>query len=215
MVRVKLSKQRLEGLGYFERWRPGRKPPTCPIARTSSWTWRKRTPAICPWARGSAPWIRWSASRNTTRATSRHRWFRGGGQKLRLRATVGTERQDYELTFIEPWFLESQAAVEASICFIVTMPSSARMTSITRARGGARFSLERALGSDFLRGGVSYYAARMWVLPCPTAPTSPRATCRTIFWIRVGHHILSTWGPHWLTTPATASGCPTKASAPR
>ena len=31
--------------------------------------------------------------------------FRGGGQKLRLRVTVGTVRQDYELTFIEPWFL--------------------------------------------------------------------------------------------------------------
>ena len=31
--------------------------------------------------------------------------FAGGGQKFRLRITVGTERQDYEMTFIEPWFL--------------------------------------------------------------------------------------------------------------
>lgn len=31
--------------------------------------------------------------------------FVGGGQKLRLRAEVGSERQDYVLSFTEPWFL--------------------------------------------------------------------------------------------------------------
>ena len=30
-------------------------------------------------------------------------WFQGGGQKLRLRAQFGARREDYELTFIEPW----------------------------------------------------------------------------------------------------------------
>lgn len=32
--------------------------------------------------------------------------FTGGGQKARLRASVGTERQDYQLIFEEPWFLD-------------------------------------------------------------------------------------------------------------
>jgi outer membrane protein insertion porin family len=31
--------------------------------------------------------------------------FTGGGQKLRLRVQLGTERQDYLLSFVEPWFL--------------------------------------------------------------------------------------------------------------
>ena len=31
--------------------------------------------------------------------------FTGGGQKFRLRVQLGTQRQDYELSFIEPWFL--------------------------------------------------------------------------------------------------------------
>ncbi len=32
--------------------------------------------------------------------------FSGGGQKLTLRAQAGTKRNDLELTFIEPWFLD-------------------------------------------------------------------------------------------------------------
>ncbi len=32
-------------------------------------------------------------------------YFTGGGQKVRLRAQLGTERTDYEISFVEPWFL--------------------------------------------------------------------------------------------------------------
>lgn len=32
-------------------------------------------------------------------------YFTGGGQKIRLRAQLGTQRQDYEISFVEPWFL--------------------------------------------------------------------------------------------------------------
>lgn len=32
-------------------------------------------------------------------------YFTGGGQKLRLRAQLGTERADYQISFVEPWFL--------------------------------------------------------------------------------------------------------------
>ncbi|HKI69524.1 MAG TPA: POTRA domain-containing protein, partial [Verrucomicrobiae bacterium] len=31
--------------------------------------------------------------------------FTGGGQKIRLRVQLGTQRQDYEVQFVEPWFL--------------------------------------------------------------------------------------------------------------
>lgn len=37
--------------------------------------------------------------------------FTGGGQKLRLRAQVGTQRQDYLASFIEPWFLNQRLAL--------------------------------------------------------------------------------------------------------
>lgn len=32
-------------------------------------------------------------------------YFTGAGQKMRFRAQLGTERQDYEISFVEPWFL--------------------------------------------------------------------------------------------------------------
>lgn len=32
-------------------------------------------------------------------------YYTGGGQKLRLRAQLGTERADYQISFVEPWFL--------------------------------------------------------------------------------------------------------------
>ena len=39
-------------------------------------------------------------------------WFRGGGQKFRLVATIGTERQDYEMTVHRALVPGSQTAVK-------------------------------------------------------------------------------------------------------
>lgn len=33
-------------------------------------------------------------------------WFRGGGQRMRLRSTLGTSVQEYRLTFTEPWLFD-------------------------------------------------------------------------------------------------------------
>ncbi len=37
--------------------------------------------------------------------------FTGGGQKLRLRAQFGSTRQDYEISFTEPWFLDRRLSL--------------------------------------------------------------------------------------------------------
>ena len=37
--------------------------------------------------------------------------FTGAGQKLRLRAQVGLRRQDYVLSFVEPWFLDQKLSL--------------------------------------------------------------------------------------------------------
>ena len=37
--------------------------------------------------------------------------FTGGGQKVKLRATFGTQRQDYEFSFVEPWFLDRKLSL--------------------------------------------------------------------------------------------------------
>ncbi len=37
--------------------------------------------------------------------------FTGAGQKLRLRAQIGAKRQDYEVSFVEPWFLDRKLSL--------------------------------------------------------------------------------------------------------
>lgn len=37
--------------------------------------------------------------------------FSGGGQKLRLRSQFGTKRTDYEVSFVEPWFLNRRLSL--------------------------------------------------------------------------------------------------------
>ncbi|MBU0676776.1 MAG: outer membrane protein assembly factor BamA [Verrucomicrobia bacterium] len=40
--------------------------------------------------------------------------FTGGGQKIKLRGQLGTQRRDIEFTFIEPWFLDRKLSLELS-----------------------------------------------------------------------------------------------------
>ena len=42
-------------------------------------------------------------------------YFTGGGQKARIRAQVGTQRQDYVATFIEPWFLGKRLQLSTEV----------------------------------------------------------------------------------------------------
>lgn len=41
-----------------------------------------------------------------------HGWpFLGGGQKIKLRAEVGSRREDYSISFVEPWFLDRKLSL--------------------------------------------------------------------------------------------------------
>ena len=42
-------------------------------------------------------------------------FFTGGGQKFRLSVTAGTRRQDYQITFEEPWFLDQKKRVSVDL----------------------------------------------------------------------------------------------------
>ncbi len=81
--------------------------------------------------------------------------FTGGGQKFRLRVQIGTERQDYVMTFVEPWFLGRKLALGTELYYReLDFQSPDNIYNETRL--GARVSLTRALGSDFLIGSLSY-----------------------------------------------------------
>jgi outer membrane protein insertion porin family len=78
--------------------------------------------------------------------------FTGGGQKLRLRAQVGTQRQDYLISFIEPWFLGRRLALEVDLYhrdyqFLSTL--------YDERRTGARIGVTKAL-NEYFRAGLAY-----------------------------------------------------------
>ena len=83
------------------------------------------------------------------------RTFTGGGQKFRLRVQLGTQRQDYELSFIEPWFLNRKLSLGVDL-YRHQLNFESPNNIYDETRTGVRLSLTRALWSDFLIGSVSY-----------------------------------------------------------
>ncbi len=162
MVGVKLSKQRLEGLQFFEPGKVDARPePTDPpiVGRKNLviGVEEKNTGNLTLGAGFSSVdavvgFVEVSQGNFDLFNPPR---FTGAGQKFRLRVQLGTQRQDYELSFIEPWFLGRKLALGLDLYH-----RDANYLSLgnlyDETRTGARVSLSRALGSDFLIGSVSY-----------------------------------------------------------
>jgi outer membrane protein insertion porin family len=81
--------------------------------------------------------------------------FTGAGQKLRLFVQLGTKRQDYELSFVEPWFLNRKLSFGVDL-YRHQWNFESPNNIYNEDRTGMRLSLTRALWSDFLIGSVSY-----------------------------------------------------------
>ncbi len=81
--------------------------------------------------------------------------FQGGGQKFRLRVQLGTERQDYIVSFVEPWFLGRKLALGVDL-YHRDLNFQSVENYYDEVRTGARVSLTRALWSDFFIGSLSY-----------------------------------------------------------
>lgn len=78
--------------------------------------------------------------------------FTGGGQKLRLRTQLGFQRQDYILSFTEPWFLDQKL----SLGFDLFHHESQYLSSeFSERRTGGDLRLEKAL-NEFVRAQVQY-----------------------------------------------------------
>ena len=81
--------------------------------------------------------------------------FQGGGQKARLRIAIGTERKDAVVSFVEPWFLERKLELGVDLYHHELNFLSSKDT-YSQDETGMRLGLKKALGSEFLIGGVSY-----------------------------------------------------------
>jgi outer membrane protein insertion porin family len=87
--------------------------------------------------------------------------FTGAGQKFQIRASIGTELQDYEINFTEPWFLGKRLIFNVDL-FHRNVYYASVNSQYDETFDGGTLSLTKALGGllgldpQVLRGTVSY-----------------------------------------------------------
>lgn len=160
MVRVDVSKQRLENLEYFDKVDLRPEPTDPPIAGHEN--------LIVNVEEQNTGKLTFGAGYSSVDALVGYAEltqgnfdlfnppnFTGAGQKFRLFVQLGTERQDYEMDFTEPWFLNRKLALGVAL-YRSVLDFESPNNIFDETRTGMRLSLTRALGSDFLIGSVSY-----------------------------------------------------------
>jgi outer membrane protein insertion porin family len=79
-------------------------------------------------------------------------YFRGGGQKLRVGTTIGLRRKDFQISFTEPWFLNRKLSLGVDL-YHSELNYYSDLYDFTQT--GARLSLTKALPYNFI-GSLSY-----------------------------------------------------------
>ncbi len=79
-------------------------------------------------------------------------YFTGAGQKARLRAQVGSRRQDYVMTFVEPWFLGKRLSLSTDLYH---RDLNFLSDNFNQRQTGARIGLSRQLPLNLV-GNISY-----------------------------------------------------------
>jgi len=160
MVRVKISKQRLEGLQYFSKvdLRPEATDP--PIAGQKNLIVNVEEQNTGNFTVGAGfssvdSLVGYAEVSQGNFDLFHPPYFTGAGQKIMLKVQLGTQRQDYELTFEEPWFLNRKLSLGVDL-YRHELDFESPNNIYDETRTGAKVSLTRALGSDFLIGSVSY-----------------------------------------------------------
>jgi len=162
MVNVKISKQRLEGLQYFEKVDIRPEPTDPPIAGRKNLVvsvTEQNTGNFTVGAGFSSvdALVGYAEISQGNFDLFHPPYFTGGGQKARIRVQLGTKRQDYELSFVEPWFLDRKLSLGVDL-YRHQLNYESPNNIYDETRTGGKLSLTRALGSDFLIGSVHYTA---------------------------------------------------------
>ncbi|HEX5397759.1 MAG TPA: outer membrane protein assembly factor BamA [Verrucomicrobiae bacterium] len=170
MVRVKISQQRLEGLDYFEKvqMQPEPMDPPVPGRQNLDVDVQEKDTGKFTMGAGFSSVDSLVGFGEITQGNFdlfHPPYFTGGGQKLRLYVALGTQRQDYELSFIEPWFLNRKLALGVDL-YRHQLNFESLNGIYDETRTGARLSLTRGLvpplfltrllGDGDLTAGISY-----------------------------------------------------------
>ncbi|HEV2694183.1 MAG TPA: outer membrane protein assembly factor BamA [Verrucomicrobiae bacterium] len=160
MVRVKISKERLDGLQYFEKVDTSPEPTDPPINGKKNLIINVAEQNTGNFSIGAGfssvdSLVGYAEVSQGNFDLFHPPYFTGGGEKIRLRVQLGTERQDYELSFVEPWFLNRKLSLGVDL-YRHQLDFESPNNIFDETRTGVRLSLTRALGSDFLIGSVNY-----------------------------------------------------------
>jgi outer membrane protein insertion porin family len=158
-VRIKRSKQRLEGLGYFEKvdTRPEPSEISPNYKNLIIGVDEKNTGNLTLGAGFSSvdALVGFAELSQANFDLFHPPTFTGGGQRFRLRLAIGTQQQDYMASFVEPWFLGRKLSLGVDL-YYRDLAYLSPNTLYDVIRGGGSVSLTKALGSEFLIGSLKY-----------------------------------------------------------
>src|SRR6266516_1925093 len=156
MVRVRLSKERLEGLQYFTRVQTEVEPTLVTDHKDLIVSVEEGPSGNFYFGAGFSSidqLVGYIGMNQGNFDLFNPPYFTGGGQKLRLQATVGTKQENYEVIFVEPWLFNRHLAFEVDL-----FHRDLRYLSdlYSQRETGATLGLTRALFTDAFRVGLSY-----------------------------------------------------------
>lgn len=161
MVRVRLSQERIENMGYFSGVDLRPEPTEPPIAGRDDLlvsVQEKPTGSFTVGAGYSSveALVGFADISQANFDLFNPPSFTGAGEQARLHIQLGYEDQEYDLSFVDPWFLNRKLALGVDLYRDVWDFESVD-NSFDETRTGARVSLTRALfHSDFWRGTIFY-----------------------------------------------------------
>jgi len=164
MVLVKISKERLENLQYFEKVDTEAEDTDVPNRKDLVLGVEEKSTASITVGAGFSSvesLVGFIELRQGNFDLFNPPTFTGAGQKLQIHASVGTELQDYEISFVEPWLFGKRLQFGVDLFHRYNYYDSLN-SQYTETFDGGTLSLTKALGQR-LRGTISYTAEQAHV----------------------------------------------------
>jgi outer membrane protein insertion porin family len=159
MVQVENSKRRIEGLSYFGKVEAHPEQTSVPRSKNLVLSVEEANTGNMMVGAGFSSVDSFVAFAEVTQGNFdlfHPPNFTGGGQKFRLRVALGTEHQDYVMSFVEPWFLGRHLQLGVDIYHeVLNFQSPEELYDETRT--GGRVGLTRPLfGLESFIGTIGY-----------------------------------------------------------
>ncbi len=169
MVRIKISKQKLQGLDYFAKVEdeaedsdvPNHKNLVIDVEEKSTGSF-----SVGAGFNSEQSIVGTVEVRQGNFDLFNPPTFTGAGQKLQLRLSIGTLLQDYDLNFTEPFFLGKRLFFNIDLFHRITY-YNALHSDYSETFDGGTVSLTKELGSQFLKGTASYTMENVHVAITP------------------------------------------------